>query len=68
MACEYICDGCGEVTKGIFYSTNPTRWFKPDHWFQRSNDKGIQDACSRECAEKINTKTGERTPIAPRGI
>lgn len=52
MAAEIICDGCGN-------------WFKPSKWFERSDDDGIQSACSRECIEKIADKSGKTSVIIP---
>lgn len=40
-------------------------WFKPRLWFQRSDDDGIQVACSRECIDKIAQNTGKTDVILP---
>ncbi len=63
MACEYICDGCGKRAKAVYYGG--IRWFKPHSWFQRSDDDGPQDACSRECIEKAAKKTGKTDLVLP---
>ena len=65
MGCEFICDGCGEVEKAVFYKTNPGQWFKPEHWYQRGDADGIQDACSRKCVEKIAEKTKKTSVVLP---
>lgn len=62
MACEYICDGCG---KRIPATHNNRDYFKPDSWFQRSDEDGIQVACSRECIKKIAEKTGKTSIVLP---
>lgn len=63
MSVEYICDGCGLRAKAITYDMRD--WFKPRDWFQRSDKDGIQDACSRECIEKISVKTGKTRAVSP---
>ncbi len=63
MACEYICDGCGKRAPAFH---NNRDWFKPRDWFERSDDDGIQTACSRECIEKVaatTNKTGVTLPF-----
>ena len=62
MACEFICDGCG---KRALAEHNRLDWFKPSKWFQRSDDQGIQDACSRECVKTIAEKTGKAVVVLP---
>lgn len=62
MACEYICDGCGKRLKATH---NGRQWFKPRSWFQRSDEDGPQDACSRECIKKIAEKTGKTGVVLP---
>ena len=61
MACKYICDGCGKEAP----AERTHNWFKPSSWFQRSDDDGIQDACSRECIQKIAAKTGKTDVVLP---
>jgi hypothetical protein len=64
MACEYICDGCGKCEPVIF--NGGIGWRKPTIWFQRTDQKdGPQDACSRECIEKIAAKTGKTDIVLP---
>lgn len=66
MACVYICDGCGKKEPGRYLSTNPSAsWLKPYSWFQRGDKDGIQDACSRECIEKIAARTGKTKTVIP---
>ena len=62
MAVEYICDGCGKRESG---SHNGLRWFKPYGWYQRGDDDGPQEACSRECIEKVAEKTGKTSVVLP---
>ncbi len=62
MACEFICDGCG---KRLPASQGMKDYFKPFQWFQRGDDDGIQDACSRECIEKVATKSGKTGVVLP---
>lgn len=40
-------------------------WFKPHSWYERSDDDGIQSACSRECIKKIAEKTGKTSCVLP---
>lgn len=63
MACEYTCDGCGKKQPAIHYGHG--EWQKPHNWFQRSDRDGPQDACSRECIEKIAEKSGKTKVILP---
>ena len=65
MAVKYICDGCGIERPAKFYKTNPNVWFKPENWFQRSDEDGIQDACSRTCIDIISSKSGKTTVVIP---
>jgi len=62
MACEYICDGCG---KHVEASHNGLYWLKPPSWFERSDKDGPQDACCRECIEKIAEQTGKTRVVLP---
>ncbi len=41
------------------------RWLKPDSWFERSDEEGIQTACCRECIDKIAKKTGKTGVVLP---
>ena len=63
MACEYICDGCGERSRAVHYGH--CEWHKPPSWFQRADKDGIQDACCRECIEKVAGKTGKTSVVVP---
>jgi hypothetical protein len=62
MACEFTCDGCGKKEKA---ESNHGQWQKPRLWFQRSDENGIQTACSRECIKKISEKTGKTAVVLP---
>ncbi len=62
MAVKYICDGCGKESPAIAY---PSTWCKPEKWFQRSDKDCIQDACSRECIDKISKKSGKTNLVLP---
>ena len=62
MACEFICDGCGKRRPA---SHNGRDWFKPHSWFQRSDKDGPQDACCRECIDKIAQKSGKTGVVLP---
>jgi len=61
MAAEIECDGCGNTAAMHFANGH---WHKPDLWFQRSDDDGVQTACSLDCISKIAEKTGKRAHIA----
>lgn len=62
MAVEFICDGCGKRRPGV---PRNNAWFKPHNWYERGDDDGIQDACSRECIDKIAEKTGKTGVVLP---
>jgi len=62
MACEFICDGCGKRSPGFY---NGRDWFKPGSWYERSDEDGVQDACSRECIDIIGTRTGKTKVVLP---
>lgn len=62
MAAEAICDGCGARAR---MKSNGHSWYKPDHWYERSDDDGTQTACSRECIKKIAEETGKTTVVLP---
>jgi hypothetical protein len=65
MACEYICDGCGKRASAVFYAHGDREWHKPDRWFARADADGEQDACSRECIEKISANTKKTAVVMP---
>jgi sarcosine oxidase delta subunit len=65
MACEFICDGCGERAPGEFYLHGDHNWHKPTTWFERSDDDGVQTVCSRACIKKVADKTGKTSVILP---
>lgn len=64
MSCRFICDGCGKE-KGADTSGGGQSWCKPLSWFQRSDKDGIQDACSRECIDKIAKALGKTGCVLP---
>jgi hypothetical protein len=63
MAAESICDGCGK--RAAMVAGQDGRWHKPRPWFERSDNDGIQTACSRECIEKIAKETGKTPCVLP---
>lgn len=65
MACKFICDGCGKEVAAAFYRKGDAGWHKPRSWFQRQDDDGPQDACCRECIEKIAAKSGKTGVVLP---
>ncbi len=62
MSAVIICDGCG--VKAPMYQRNGN-WYKPHHWFERSDDDGIQTACSRPCIDEIAKKSGKSSVVLP---
>jgi len=64
MGCEFICDGCGKRASAIAVKATG-RWVKPDEWFERSDEDGIQTACSRACIKTIAEKTGKTKVVGP---
>jgi len=65
MSVKYVCDGCGKEENAVFIKSNPTQWHKPEDWFQRSDQDGIQDACDRSCIEDIAKKSGKTCLVVP---
>lgn len=65
MSAEFICDGCGARAPAVYYPEGDRGWHKPDHWFQRQDADGPQDACSRECVSKIATRSGKTGCVLP---
>jgi len=62
MACEFICDGCGCRESGVSVHG---QWYKPNSWFERADEDGIQTACSRACIQEIADKTGKTSTVLP---
>jgi hypothetical protein len=62
MSATYTCDGCGKTAPAITYGRG---WTKPHQWFQREDKDGIQDACSRECIEKVASQSGKSALVLP---
>lgn len=65
MSAEYICDGCGKQAKDVHYPNGQTGWHKPNNWYQRQDEDGPRDACSRECIEKFAVKSGKTGVVLP---
>ena len=63
MSCEFICDGCGKKCEGK--SNSMGQRLKPHSWYERSDEDGIQIACSRDCIKKIAEKTGKTDLVLP---
>ena len=61
--CWFECQGCGVRAPGVYYPSGT--WAKPRVWFERSDDDGVQTACSRECIDVIAAKTGKTRVILP---
>jgi len=65
MACEFICEGCGKRAPAEYVKHGGPGWFKPSSWYQRQDEDGPQDACSRECIEKIAKESGKTGVVLP---
>jgi len=65
MVAEFVCDGCGKRVPAVRWPGGAGGWHKPNSWFQREDDDGIQDACSRECIDKIAEKSGKTSVVLP---
>lgn len=65
MAAEFICDGCGKRAPADQSRAAVGGWIKPRDWFQRTDEKGTQDACSRECVKLASEKAGTSPVILP---
>lgn len=57
MAATIKCDGCGREAPMVHYPNGTPGWHKPHDWYQREDEDGTQDACSRPCIEKIAKAT-----------
>lgn len=62
MSCKYVCDGCGKEAAAIWVNYD---YHKPGAWFQRADKDGPQDACSRDCIDKIAAKSGKTSVVVP---
>jgi hypothetical protein len=60
----FTCDGCGATAVGEFWP-HTNEWHKPPAWFQRSDEDGVQLACSRECIGRIAEATGKTKVVMP---
>lgn len=56
------CDGCGKTASMLEAHGN---FIKPSDWFQRSDEEGIQLACSRDCIKEVARKTGKTDAMLP---
>lgn len=65
MSATIKCDGCGKESKMIHFPNGTPGWHKPIDWFQRQDEGGIQDACSRPCIEKIAKESGKTSVCLP---
>lgn len=65
MGAEIICDGCGKRAAMVYWTRGAFGWHKPDSWYQRQDEDGPQDACSRECIAKIAEKTKKTGTVLP---
>lgn len=65
MSATIKCDGCGKEAPMIHYPNGTPGWHKPPSWYQRSDEDGIQDACSRECIKVIAEKSGKTDCVMP---
>lgn len=64
MPVEYICDGCGTRQPAVYYPATG-HVGKPAHWYERSDDDGLQVACSRACIDRIAAQSGKIRVILP---
>lgn len=62
MQPESTCDGCG---KRESMQHNGIHWHKPIGWYERTGRSVVQIACSRECVEKVNEKSGQQIAVVP---
>jgi len=65
MSAKIRCDGCGKEAPMVHYPNGSSGWHKPDNWYQRQDECGIQDACSRECIKKIDSESGKTGVVLP---
>jgi hypothetical protein len=62
VSAESICDGCGK--RAPMFHANGS-WHKPRIWYERSDGDGCQTACSRDCIERVATKSGKTSTVIP---
>lgn len=53
MSVKYICDGYGKE------ALSTKQGFKPYDWYARTDDDGVQHACSRPCIDTTSVKSGK---------
>lgn len=63
MSVKFICDGCGQEAAACVNQLGDP--FKPHNWFSRSDKDGRQDACCRECIDRVATKSGKTGVVLP---
>ncbi len=63
MSMIAICDGCGRPEKARHAPNGD--WLKPEIWYQRSDEDGIQLACSRQCIGTVAAKSGTTNVVWP---
>lgn len=63
MGVEFICDGCGKRAPSS--NNRHGDYFKPASWYQRSDEDGVQLACSRKCIDVIAQKSGKTSVVLP---
>ena len=65
MSTFYKCDGCGRIEPAVDIGEKIAINSIPHGWFQRKDEDGVQDACSRECIKQIAANTGKTDVVLP---
>lgn len=65
MSATIKCDGCGKEVPMVWTRSGAPGWHKPRQWYQRQDEDGIQDACCRECIDKIAQESGKTGCVMP---
>ena len=65
MSAKWICDGCGKEEPAAI-SIEGYQFIKPHLWFERSDERGIQTACSVACIRKISKEPIKLELVLPR--
>ena len=60
----FRCDGCGKESPGVNYGNG--NFNKPNNWFIRGDDDGVQIACSRACIETVSNTSGKTSVVLPK--
>lgn len=63
MSAIVTCDGCGKTAP--MEAGRDGNWHKPRLWYQRSDDDGIQTACTRECIDTIAAASATTRVVLP---